>query len=137
GVDAGDREVDERQVRAVGERARSRERVVCELRRRGAVVHEQEVVLVPLGVDLAHPIIPRYASSSQSPAKSATPAPSARDGPNGIFIFRAALPWRANSTTDGSSAATVPIIIATGTVRPSAKPSSRASLTSPIPIPAG
>ena len=39
---------------------------------------------------------------SGSPAKSATTPPSARNGPNGIFIFRAARPWRASRTTDGN-----------------------------------
>ena len=63
--------------------------------------------------------------------------PSERNGANGIPIFRAALPWRTSRITDGTSAATMPIISATGTVRPSIAPSSSASLTSPIPIPFG
>src|SRR4051794_10893794 len=63
--------------------------------------------------------------------------PSARKGPKGIAILRAAAPWRTSRMVEGTSALIIAIIIATGTVRPSIAPSSRASLTSPIPMPAG
>src|SRR3954468_21609948 len=52
-------------------------------------------------------------------------------------IFRAAEPWRANSTTLGTSAAIIPAISATGTDRPTQKPRSSASFTSPMPTPRG
>ena len=55
---------------------------------------------------------------SRRPAKSATRPPNARNGPSGIAIFRAAAPWRARSTTDGTSAASMPTISATGSGRP-------------------
>ena len=45
-------------------------------------------------------------------------------------------PWRAKRTADGTSAENIPANIAIGTVRPSAKPRSSASFTSPIPMPA-
>ncbi len=52
-------------------------------------------------------------------------------------IFRAAWPCRASRTTAGTSALTIATISATGATRPSMTPSSSASLTSPMPIPAG
>ena len=63
--------------------------------------------------------------------------PSARNGANGIAIFRAPEPCRAKRTTAGTSAAIIPSGSATATVRPSATPISSASLTSPMPIPPG
>ena len=50
---------------------------------------------LPESLGRALPESDQYASSSGCPAKSATTAPSARNGPNGIPIFRAAPPWRA------------------------------------------
>ena len=42
--------------------------------------------------------------------------PSARNGANGIPILRALLPWRTSRTTDGTRAAIIPTINATGSV---------------------
>ena len=63
--------------------------------------------------------------------------PSARNGPNGIPIFRPARPCFASRYTAGTSALTIPAMRATGTTFPSMTPRSSASFTSPIPIPAG
>ena len=63
---------------------------------------------------------------------------SARNGTSGIAILRAFEPWRASSTSDGTQCGEEPDQErGDRRVRPSIAPSSRASLTSPIPSPAG
>ena len=80
---------------------------------------------------------PQVRVEDRSPAKSATRPPSARNGPKGIRIFLAARPCRAIRTTRRNEREIIATKIAIGTVRPSMKPSSSASFTSPIPIPPG
>ena len=71
------------------------------------------------------------------PNRRTTIAPNPRNGPDGIAVLRAAAPPRAMRTRPKTPAANVPSVSAGRTAVPSTAPSSSASLTSPIPSPAG
>src|SRR5262249_11852179 len=144
GRHAGDGEVDEREAMALGEHARPLEVVELDGLVRLHVDREQARPNLGrgglesgVGVDGSHQKRLRYASRSAPPANSATTPPSARNGPNGLPILLPLRPRRPRTTPEGTSAASMPTISPTGTVRPSAAPRSSASLTSPIPMPPG
>src|SRR3954449_10627579 len=59
---------------------------------------------------------------SPLPQKSATSAPSPRNGASGTPIFRPAEPWRARRTVPGTHAAAIPTKSETGAGRPGAVP---------------
>ena len=71
------------------------------------------------------------------PGEEGDDPPSARNGPNGIAILRAALPCRASSTTDGHERGDHPDHQRDRNGPAERAPSSSASLTSPMPMPAG
>ena len=80
----------------------------------------------------------RYASSSAAAEEQRDDASRRRGtGRTGSPSCAPSRRGGRGATTHGTSAATIPTISATATVRPSTAPSSSASLTSPIPIPAG
>ena len=89
-------------------------------------------------IEWGHQLSDQYAIAGLSvPRERATSRAEREERPERDPHLAGGLPWRASRTMLGTITTTIAMIIATGTQRPSAAPISRASFTSPIPIPLG
>ena len=122
-------------VAALGRRRRRRRRRVVS----SWSLHESQVWLVVEFIIEVPPLeqAPGTRRGAHSPAKRATTPPSARNGPNGIPILRAACRAGRAGRPRARARAASRSSARPGRCARASTPSSSASLTSPIPIPAG